>query len=332
MCPTRRCRSVRALVPPRGPSDLVHGRPASCPTPCAARAGGHRRHRGALRARSATLMALGSGQAARALSTRSTASQRHVALLEGSGGTADIGPDPGRPDEGPQECGRNRGRARRAQRDGAAMARFLHWLDPEAPQAEAHRDRHRRGAEAFRRETGMLKDVSLRHISGAGRTARSSHYRVTRASNRDHEAGSFLDRFRRAIPERHHRCHPHGGGRRADAEMQRPLHPRPEGPIAIATRVSRRHVRRADRRSRAAALAGRARLRPRHRPRRRQLSSVHEGPSAFAKPARRSSRDVFPTSPATTRRAPTASASRTSYWSKTRHPGRGTRDATASRR
>ena len=70
-------------------------------------------------------------------------------------------------------------------RDGAAVVRFLAWLD----RTRARR-RHLTEIEAvealesFRRDTGLLKDVSFPTIAGAGADGAIVHYRVTRKTNR----------------------------------------------------------------------------------------------------------------------------------------------------
>lgn len=69
-------------------------------------------------------------------------------------------------------------------RDGAAMARFLAWLDREAPSGKLSEIDVVEALESFRRDTGALKDVSFPTIAGAGPNGAIVHYRVTRASNR----------------------------------------------------------------------------------------------------------------------------------------------------
>jgi len=69
-------------------------------------------------------------------------------------------------------------------RDGAAMARFLAWLDLEAPTGRLSEIDAVEALESFRRETGLLKDISFPTIAGSGPNAAIVHYRVTRASNR----------------------------------------------------------------------------------------------------------------------------------------------------
>src|SRR6266851_1359196 len=69
-------------------------------------------------------------------------------------------------------------------RDGAAVARFLAWLDREAPRGKLTEIDAVAALESFRRETGLLKDISFPTIAAAGPDGAIVHYRVTRESNR----------------------------------------------------------------------------------------------------------------------------------------------------
>ena len=69
-------------------------------------------------------------------------------------------------------------------RDGAAVVRFLAWLDKEAPSGKLTEIDAVAALESFRRDTGALKDISFPTIAGAGPNGAIVHYRVTRASNR----------------------------------------------------------------------------------------------------------------------------------------------------
>jgi len=80
------------------------------------------------------------------------------------------------------------GMRRAHRRDGAALSRFLHWLDSEATarsgngaltEMEAAERLH-----AFREATGELRDLSFDTIAGAGPNGAIVHYRVSEASNR----------------------------------------------------------------------------------------------------------------------------------------------------
>ncbi|MEJ2375275.1 MAG: aminopeptidase P family protein [Pseudolabrys sp.] len=70
------------------------------------------------------------------------------------------------------------------QRDGAALTRFLCWLDREAPSGKLSEIDAVKALESFRRDTGLLKDISFPTIAGAGPNGAIVHYRVTESSNR----------------------------------------------------------------------------------------------------------------------------------------------------
>ena len=69
-------------------------------------------------------------------------------------------------------------------RDGAALARFLCWFDREAPKGKLTEIDAVEALESFRRDTGLLKDISFATIAGSGPNGAIVHYRVTRESNR----------------------------------------------------------------------------------------------------------------------------------------------------
>ena len=70
------------------------------------------------------------------------------------------------------------------QRDGAALTRFLCWLDREAPGGKLTEIDAVKALESFRRDTGLLKDISFPTIAGAGPNGAIVHYRVTEGTNR----------------------------------------------------------------------------------------------------------------------------------------------------
>jgi Xaa-Pro aminopeptidase len=75
--------------------------------------------------------------------------------------------------------------ARAAQaRDAAAVVRFLAWFDREAPRGTLTEIDAVAALESFRRETGLLKDISFPTIAGAGPDGAIVHYRVTTRTNR----------------------------------------------------------------------------------------------------------------------------------------------------
>ena len=84
------------------------------------------------------------------------------------------------------------GAKRAHERDGVALARFLHWVGTTA-QAELPDELEVvTRLEAFREETGALKDLSFDTIAGATSNGAICHYRPTRRLNRRTEAGSLL--------------------------------------------------------------------------------------------------------------------------------------------
>jgi Xaa-Pro aminopeptidase len=76
-------------------------------------------------------------------------------------------------------------------RDGAALARFLHWLSQEAPRGTVDELSAAEKLHDFRRQGGDLRDLSFDTISGAGPNGAIVHYRVTPETNRKLETGSL---------------------------------------------------------------------------------------------------------------------------------------------
>ncbi|PLX32819.1 MAG: X-Pro aminopeptidase, partial [Hyphomicrobiales bacterium] len=68
--------------------------------------------------------------------------------------------------------------------DGAALTRFLAWLDRTAPGGGVTEISAAEHLEACRRDTGKLRDISFDTISGAGPNGAIVHYRVNRISDR----------------------------------------------------------------------------------------------------------------------------------------------------
>ena len=77
-------------------------------------------------------------------------------------------------------------------RDGAAITRFLHWLDVEAPGGEVDELGAVERLLAFRKAGGELADTSFDTISGAGPNGAIVHYRVSEETNRRLEPGSVF--------------------------------------------------------------------------------------------------------------------------------------------
>ncbi len=77
-------------------------------------------------------------------------------------------------------------------RDGAAMARFLRWVEETAPKGGLTEIDAVEKLEGFRAETGALRDISFETICGAGPNGAIVHYRVSRGSNREIVPGDLL--------------------------------------------------------------------------------------------------------------------------------------------
>ena len=75
-------------------------------------------------------------------------------------------------------------------RDGAAMVRFLHWLDT-APDGLTEIDVVQ-ALEGFRHDTNALHDISFDTICGAGPNGAIIHYRVNDSTNRPVTPGELL--------------------------------------------------------------------------------------------------------------------------------------------
>src|SRR5258705_2447206 len=84
------------------------------------------------------------------------------------------------------------GTRRAHRRDAVALARFLAWIDREAPSGALTEIDAVEALATFRRETGAVKDVSFPTIAGTGPNGAIVHYRVTRKSNRRISPGDLL--------------------------------------------------------------------------------------------------------------------------------------------
>ncbi|MEM9319232.1 MAG: aminopeptidase P family protein [Pseudomonadota bacterium] len=76
-------------------------------------------------------------------------------------------------------------------RDGAAVARFLHWFDAHATSGISEIDCVR-ALESCRGETGDLRDISFDTIAGSGPNGAIVHYRVTSQTNRVLQPGELF--------------------------------------------------------------------------------------------------------------------------------------------
>ena len=121
-----------------------------------------------------------------------TAADALSRLIGGAGGKAVRGSDPTallKACKNPTEIEGTRAAHRR---DAVALARFLAWVDREAPSGALTEIDTVEALESFRRETGALKDVSFPTIAGTGPNGAIVHYRVTRKTNRRIAPGDLL--------------------------------------------------------------------------------------------------------------------------------------------
>jgi Xaa-Pro aminopeptidase len=77
------------------------------------------------------------------------------------------------------------------ERDGAAIVKFLHWIDEEAPKGKVDELKASDHLEALRRESAELRDLSFDSISGAGPNGAIVHYRSSEKTNRKLEKGTL---------------------------------------------------------------------------------------------------------------------------------------------
>jgi Xaa-Pro aminopeptidase len=115
---------------------------------------------------------------------QATASDALARLIKSAGGTVVAGADP----VGLMKAVKNEveiSGARAAHvRDGAAVVRFLSWLDRRAQAGNLSEIDAVEALESFRRDSGLLKDISFPTIAGAGPDGAIVHYRVTTGTNR----------------------------------------------------------------------------------------------------------------------------------------------------
>ena len=76
-------------------------------------------------------------------------------------------------------------------RDGAAIARFLRWVEVEAPKGQLDELTASDRLEAFRADSGLLKDLSFDSISGAGPNGAIVHYKASSETNRAFDQDSL---------------------------------------------------------------------------------------------------------------------------------------------
>jgi Xaa-Pro aminopeptidase len=137
------------------------------------------------------LAALGAGGRTVRLD-QATAADALARVVTGAGGKVSRGPDPIALMKAIKNAVEIEGARAAHRRDGAAVARFLAWFDREAPRGNLTEIDAVAALESFRRDTGLLKDVSFPTIAGSGPNGAIVHYRVTRASNRRINPGELF--------------------------------------------------------------------------------------------------------------------------------------------
>jgi Xaa-Pro aminopeptidase len=124
------------------------------------------------------------------------AAEKLKMLIEENGGTIVLIVDPARIPRAQKNSAEIEGARAAHRRDGAALAKFLCWLDAQAPDTLDEIAVVTR-LEETRRVTGEetqmpLKDVSFSTIAGAGPNGAIMHYRVTRETNRPLRNGELF--------------------------------------------------------------------------------------------------------------------------------------------
>jgi Xaa-Pro aminopeptidase len=203
-----------------------------------------------------------------------TAADALTRLIRDAGGKPVPGADPVSLLKAVKNASEIDGTHKAHRRDAVALARFLAFIDREAPKGALTEIDAVEALETFRRETGALKDVSFPTISGTGPNGAIVHYRVTRKSNRRIMPGDLLliDSGAQYQDGTTDVTRTIAIGTPTD-EMRDRFTRVLRGHLARARHIPRRRYRRAARQFCAPVpLAGRPRLRARHRPWRRQLS------------------------------------------------------------
>jgi Xaa-Pro aminopeptidase len=134
-------------------------------------------------------------EAARGKSVRldsSTAPSKLAEIVKAAGGSVSKGADPVTDLKAVKNKTEIAGMRAAHLRDGAALTRYLAWLEREAPAGKISEIDAVAALETFRRETGKLKEISFPTISGSGPNGAIVHYRVTEATNRKLKPGELF--------------------------------------------------------------------------------------------------------------------------------------------
>ncbi|MEM7499294.1 MAG: aminopeptidase P family protein [Pseudomonadota bacterium] len=141
----------------------------------------------------AMLPALGELGAVRVRADRSSCPLAVLRALEVGGSEIDWGRDPCVLPKALKNDAELDGMRAAHRRDGAALCRFLAWLDGALASGETVDEiTVARRIEEFRRATGALLDIAFDTIAGAGPNGAIVHYRVNEESNRQIVPGELL--------------------------------------------------------------------------------------------------------------------------------------------
>jgi len=113
-------------------------------------------------------------------------------IVRDAGGKITSGPDPIVQMKAVKNASEIAGARAAHLRDGVAVSRFLAWFEHEAPNGKLTEIDAVEALEDFRRQTGVLKDISFPTIAGSGPHGAIVHYRVTRKSNRRISRGEIF--------------------------------------------------------------------------------------------------------------------------------------------
>ncbi len=139
----------------------------------------------------AALRAAGA-EGARILADPAEAPEAVLAAVEAAGGTIVEGKDPITAMKAVKNPVEIAGARAAHLRDGVAFARFLAWLEAAAPAGDLDEIAVAERLEAFRRDTGLLREIAFDSIVGAGPNGAIVHYRVNRETSRPVAAGDLL--------------------------------------------------------------------------------------------------------------------------------------------
>src|SRR5580692_4074231 len=123
---------------------------------------------------------------------QATAAQAIAQAITGHGGRAPRGPDPIAVMKAVKNATEIAGSRAAHLRDGAAVVKFLAWFDREAKASRLTEIDAVEALETFRRDSGLLKDISFPTIAGSGPNGAIVHYRVTERTNRKIAPGELF--------------------------------------------------------------------------------------------------------------------------------------------